>query len=115
MLMIALLLAAAVQAGPAHPPPNEAAMHAAAARCDLPADWLRFGHDEDGDFADPSNSNGAAPATLENVICFTGWAEQAHARFAFMSEPPPGPQGLAIISDFSGPQVVRAGRQCGLA
>ena len=112
MMAIALLLAAA-QAGPAAPP-DQAACRAAAARCRLPADWLRFGRDEDGDYADPSNAHRAVPIAPEALVCILRWAGETHARLGLMSEPPPGPQVLATITEASTVDVARAAERCGL-
>jgi hypothetical protein len=111
MIAIALLLAA----GQAGPPPDAAAMRAAAARCGLPGDWLRFGHDADGDYADPFDPGRAEPIAAEKVLCITRWAEETHARIGFLSEPSPGPQVVATINNAFELAAARAGRRCGLS
>jgi hypothetical protein len=112
-LMAIALVLAAVQPSPA-PPPDAAAMRTAAARCGLPAGWLRFGHDADGDFADPSHARGVFHLTPEGVRCITDWAEQNHARLGFLSEPPPGPQALAILQAMAVTDAIRAVERCDL-
>ena len=111
---MALLLAAA-QAGPPAPP-NRAAMREAAARCGLPEDWLRFGHDEDGDYADRSHLHRDSPVPPEAEPCLMAWARGAHARIGLVAEPAPGPQTVATMADYIAIQVAsRIGRQCGLS
>jgi len=113
--MISIAIAALFAAGQsaATPPPDAAAMRAAAAGCHLPADWLRIGHDEDGDYADPSTAHRDPPAP-DAVLCIIHWAGETHARIGFLNEPPPGPQALAAIPQASAVETIRAAEQCGL-
>jgi hypothetical protein len=112
MIAIALLLAA-VPRGPAAVP-DAAAIRAAAARCGLPADWLRYGHDADGDFADPTTEHRDFGLTPEKLLCLTQWVERTHARFAFISEPPPGPQILATVPVAAIQDAIREANRCAL-
>jgi len=112
MMAIALLLAAVP--GDAAAPPDAAAIRAAAARCDLPSDWLRYGHDTDGDFADPTTAHRDSGLAREKLVCLVQWVEQSHARFALRSEPPPGPQVLATVPTETIQDANREANRCAL-
>src|SRR4051812_29185729 len=112
LIAIALLLAAGQAGGAA--PPDAAAIRAAAARCRLPDDWLHIGHDEDGDYADPSPAHRDAPIAPVALVCIIRWAGETHARLGLMSEPPPGPQALATVPHASSFDVSRGAEQCNL-
>jgi hypothetical protein len=111
-VMAILMLLAAGQARP--PPPDAAAMRMAAAGCGLPLDWLVFGRDADGDYADPSTAVRPVPIPDVTILCFIDWARDAHARLGFLSEPAPGPQPLATLPTAAIEGAIVAARDCGL-
>ena len=105
----AMLAAAPPAAGPS---PDRPRIEAAAARCGVPAKFLRVGRHSYGHDADLSPNGNVDGLKPEAVLCLVGWAE-GQARFGFMSEPPPG------LRTAQGPigsitRAAQAARHCGL-
>jgi hypothetical protein len=104
----------AATAPPAAPPPDRQQIEAAAARCSLPAKFLRVGRDSYGDYADLSPNGNLDGLKPEALLCMVSWAERTGARIGFISEPPPGPQTIARGPIESIKRAARAARDCGL-
>lgn len=113
LMAIGAMLLAAAPVGEA-PPPDRRQIEAAAAHCGMPAAFLRIGRDSDGDFADivPNEDLELPPA--EAFLCLIDWAQRTRARIGFISEPPPGPQVIAMGPIGSIKRAAKASRECGL-
>jgi hypothetical protein len=112
-IAISALLAASAPAGEA-PPPARQQIEAAAARCGLPANFLRIGGDSDGDYADVSPGGDLDRLDVKAFLCLIDWAERTGARIGFISEPPPGPQSIAQGPIASIRRAAKAARKCRL-
>ena len=113
LVAMSALVAAGAPAGEA-PPPDRKRIEAAAARCGLPANFLRAGRDSQGDFADVSPDADLDRFDPKAYVCLIGWAERTGARIGFLSEPPPGPRILARGPTENIRRAAGAARKCGL-
>jgi hypothetical protein len=113
LIAISALLAAAAPASEA-PRPDRQQIEAAAARCGLPANFLRVGRDAYGDFADVSPNADLNRFDPKAFICLIDWAERTGARIGFMFEPAPGAQTIAHGPIESVRRAAQAARECGL-
>lgn len=110
--MSALLIAAALASEA--PPPDRQQLEAAAARCGLPASFLRAGRDAQGDFADVSPDGDLDGLDPKAFLCLIRWAERTGARIGFISEPPPGPRTVALGPTEFIKRAAESARKCGL-
>ena len=78
LVAMSALVAAGASPGEA-PPPDRARIEAAAARCGLPASFLRVGRDSQGHFADVSPDADLTRFDPKAYVCLIGWAERTGA------------------------------------
>ena len=115
LALISLFLAGAAPAAPAKPsPPGAEEIRAAAESCSLPLRFLKFGRDAEGEFADVSPDGDPDSLRPAALMCILKWAGERKARVGFISEPPPGPQTIALGPIDSIRAAARAARSCGL-